>query len=198
MSCVFSIKNYMKFFSLLLFLFLMLSSCSSMLAISTATIITTTWYDSRTIGSQLDDNILKVYIYCVLNQNKQIKKYTRIVNTVYQGHVLLTGQSPSVGLIEEAVEMIIKIPGIKNIYNSIRQGPPISLQSILIDTLISNQIRFNFFTQKNRNIFNIKVIVENKEVFLLGRVTHEEGRYAKEISKNINGVKNVFPTFIYI
>lgn len=191
-------KNYVKFFSLILFSFLILSACSSMLVISTAAFVTTTWYDSRTVGSQLDDSVLKVHIYHALNQNKQIKKYTRIVNTVYQGHVLLTGQSPSVIFTEEAIKIIMKIHGIKSIYNAIRQDRPISLQSILIDMLISNQIRLNLFTQKNRHISNIKVIVENKEVFLLGRVTNKEGLYAKEISNNVYGVKNVFTVFIYI
>lgn len=185
------------FLSILCFVFV-LSGCSSILMVSSAAFVTTTWYDSRTIGSQLDDSVLKIQIYYVLNQNEQIKKFTRIISTVYQGNVLLTGQSPSISLSREAVKIVMKIHGIKNVYNVIRQNQPISLQKILIDTWISNQIRLNLFTQKNIHISNIKVVVENKEVFLLGKVTYQEGRDVEMLSRNISGVKGVFSKFTYV
>lgn len=187
----------MTFFLLLLFL-IALSACSSILTISTAALVATTWNDSRTIGMQLDDSILKIYIHRALNEHTEIKKFTRITSTVYQGNILLTGQSPSIALSKKAVQIVSSIHGVKNIYNAIRQSQPISFQDILIDSWISNQIRFNLFTQKNKNISNIKVLSENKEIFLLGKVTHEEGYYAKNIAKNCNGVKEVFTIFIYL
>lgn len=181
----------------ILFSFIMLSSCSSMLAIGTAAFVGTVWHDPRTIGSQLDDNVLKIQIYHALYKNKQIKNVTRIINTVYQNNVLLTGQSPSIALSQEAIKIVTNIPGIKNIYDAIRLEKPISFQNILLDSLISNQVRFYLFIQKNIHISNIKVISENREVFLLGEVTHAEGTHAEKIVKNINGVKNVFTAFVY-
>ncbi|CAD83578.1 possible lipoprotein [Candidatus Blochmanniella floridana] len=183
-------------FLLALFSFLTLSACSSMLTIGTAAFVTTTWYDSRTIGSQIDDNILKIHIYHALQKNKQIKQSTRIINTVYQGNILLTGQSPSTELSNQAIQIVMHIDGVKKIYNAIRQSQPISLQNILLDCLISSQIRFNLFTQKNVHINNIKVISENREIFLLGKLTLEERIYAEKVAKNIRGVKNVFTTCI--
>lgn len=187
--------------SLLLILFVMfiLQACSSMLAIGTAAFVTTTtWNDPRTIGTQLDDNILEKYITHTLNKYQHIKKKTRIINTVYQGNVLLTGQTPSLSLSEEAVQIVANIHGTRKIYNAIRQGQPICLQSIFSDIWISNQIRLNLLINQNVRASNIKVITENKEVFLIGQVNYSEGQYAEKLANTINGVRNVFTAFTYI
>lgn len=178
---------------------IILQSCSSMLALGTAAFITTTtWNDPRTIGTQLDDKILETYITHTLNKNQQIKKKTRIINTVYQGNVLLTGQSSSLVLSEKAIQIITHIHGTKKIYNAIRKKSPISLQTIFFDIWISNQIRLNLLIHKNIYTANIKVITEDKEVFLLGHLTHEEGKYAEKIANTTYGVKNVFIVFTYV
>lgn len=182
-------------FLLIMFVFVVLSSCSSMMTIGTAAFVTKVWNDPRTVGTQLDDNILKVQIYHALYQDKQIRNFARIANTVYQGNVLLTGQSPSSNLSQKAVQVVMRVNGIKKIYNAIRLGQPISLQQILLDSFISNQVRLNLFTQKNIHITKIKVISENQEVFLLGELTREEAINAERIAKRINGVKNVFTIF---
>ncbi|URJ29373.1 division/outer membrane stress-associated lipid-binding lipoprotein [Blochmannia endosymbiont of Camponotus modoc] len=183
---------------LILFAILTLQACcSGMLAIGTAAFITTTWNDPRTIGTQLDDNILENHIAHALKKNKHIKKSTRIKNTVYQGNVLLTGQTPSMSYSKEAIKIVMKINGTKNIYNAIRQDKPICIQSILTDAWISTQIRLIFFIKNDIHASNIKIITENKEVFLLGQVTHEESKYAEKIAHAIDGVKNVFTAFSY-
>ncbi|WP_331828488.1 division/outer membrane stress-associated lipid-binding lipoprotein [Candidatus Blochmannia sp. SNP] len=171
--------------------------CSSMLAIGTAAFITTAWHDPRTIGTQLDDNILETHIAYSFNKNQHIKKFARIKNTVYQGNVLLTGQAPSIFFIEEAIKIVTRTNGTKNIYNAIRQGTPICLRSIFIDTLITNQIRLSLFLKKDVHTSSIKIITENKEVFLLGQVTHSEGKCAEQIAKTTNGVRNVTTAFSY-
>ncbi|URJ26895.1 division/outer membrane stress-associated lipid-binding lipoprotein [Candidatus Blochmanniella camponoti] len=183
---------------LILFSILALQACcSGMLTIGTAAFITTAWNDPRTIGTQLDDNILENHIAHALKKNKHIKQSTRIKNTVYQGNVLLTGQTPSMSFAEEAIKIVMKINGTKNIYNAIRQDKPICIQSILTDTWISTQIRLNFFIKSDIHASNIKIITENKEVFLLGQVTHEESKCAEKTAHAIAGVKNVFTAFSY-
>lgn len=190
-------RNYIVLFISFLLTCTMLLSCSSMLAVGTAALVGTVWTDPRTIGAQLDDNMLKVCIYHALYQNKKIKHTARIINTVYQGNVLLTGQSPSITLIQEAVKIVSNIHGVKNIYNAVRLEQPISFQSVFLDSLLSNQVRLTLFIQKNINVSNIKVISENREIFLLGKVTQYEGMHAEKITKKISGVKKVFTVFIY-
>lgn len=176
-----------------------LQACSSILTIGTAALITTTtWNDPRTIGTQLDDKVLETYITHALNKNQHIKKNTRIINTVYQGNVLLTGQAPSHILSDKAVQIVKNIHGTQTIYNAIRKKTPISLQSIFFDIWISNQIRLNLICNSNIHSSNIKVLTEDQEVFLLGRVTYEEGQYVERLANTAYGVKNVFTAFTYI
>lgn len=185
--------------SLILITIIILQACSSMLAIGTAAFITTTtWNDPRTVGTQLDDKILETYITHTLRKNQQIKKTTRIINTVYQGDILLTGQSPSLLLSKKAIQIITNIHGTKKIYNAIRQKSPISLQATLFDVWISSQIRLNLLIRKNIHAANIKIVTEDQEVFLLGKVTYEEGQYIEKLANTTYGVKKVFTTFIYI
>lgn len=190
-------KKYITLLLLTFIFFTTLSSCSSICTIGAAAFITTAWNDPRTLGSQLDDNILKIHIYHALYHNKQIKNNTRIINTIYKGNVLLTGQAPSAFLSQEVIKIVSNIHGVKNIYNAIRLDQPISYYNILLDLFISNQIRINLFIHKNMHISKIKVISENREIFLLGEVTTEEGKNAEKIAKNVKGVKQVFTAFIY-
>lgn len=192
-------KLYTISLLLILFTMIILQACSSMLAVGTAAFITTTtWKDPRTIGTQLDDKILETYITHALHKDPYIKKKTRIINTVYQGNVLLTGQSPSLALSEQAVQIVKHMRGTKKIFNSIKKKSPISFQSILFDVWISSQIRLNLLIFQNMHTLNIKIITEDKEVFLLGQVTYEEGRYIEELVNTTYGVKNVFTAFTYV
>lgn len=184
---------------LILISIIILQACSSILAVGTAAFITTTtWNDPRTIGTQLDDKILETYITHILNKNQYIKNTTRIINTVYQGNVLLTGQSPSPLLTEKAVKIVTQIHGTKKIYNAIRKTLPISLQTIFFDIWISSQIRLNLLIRKNIHTSNIKIITEDKEVFILGQITYKEGQYIEKLANTTYGVKKVFIAFTYI
>ncbi|URJ25142.1 BON domain-containing protein [Candidatus Blochmannia ocreatus (nom. nud.)] len=157
--------------------------CSSLLAVGTATAITTAWNDSRTLGTQLDDNIIAINITYSLYKNSHIRQAARIKNTVYHGDVLLTGQSLSSALTEDAIKIIREINGTKKIYNAIRKKSPINLQSILRDMWITNKIRFNIFLKDNIYSSDIKITTENKEVFLIGKITPEKENILREIIK---------------
>lgn len=185
--------------SLILFITVTLQACTSILTVGTAAFITTTtWKDPRTIGTQLDDKILETYITHALNKNQNIKKNTRIINTVYQGNVLLTGQSPDLFLSQQAIHIVKNIHNTKKIHNAIRKKPPIPLQSILFDIWISSQIRLNLLIRHNIHTANIKIVTEDQEVFLLGQVTYSEGQYAENLANTTYGVKNVFTSFTYM
>ncbi|ELU2281801.1 BON domain-containing protein, partial [Escherichia coli] len=45
---------------------------------------------------------------------------------------------------------------------------------------------------------DVKVLTENGEVFLMGRVTEKEGQAAADIASRVAGVKHVITAFSYI
>ncbi|XOD70380.1 MAG: division/outer membrane stress-associated lipid-binding lipoprotein [Sodalis sp. (in: enterobacteria)] len=177
---------------------LMLQGCLCAVIVGTAAIVTKTSTDPRTFGRQVDDSTLEIRITNALANDQQLKKKTRIINTVYQSKVLLTGQVLTADLAKRANQIALDVDGVTQVYNEIRQGRPVLLKRICIDIWITTKIRSLFLTSNKVNFSNIKVTTENGEVFLLGILTNAEGKAAGEIASRINGVKRVTIAFTYL
>lgn len=177
---------------------LMLQGCVGMVVVSTAAVATKIITDPRTVGTQIDDGTLKVRVANALAKNHQLKKKARIINTVYQSKVLLTGQAPTLELAEGAKQITMSVNGATEVYNEIRQGQPASLGRTLMDTWITAKIRLQLLASDAVKSSNVKVTTENGEVFLLGLLTNIEGKTVAEIASKVNGVKHVTIAFTYL
>ncbi|EGY28853.1 putative periplasmic or secreted lipoprotein [Candidatus Regiella insecticola 5.15] len=154
--------------------------------------------DPRTLGTQIDDSKLEIFIAKALNKDpvlKKLKKKARVIATVYQKKVLLTGQVPDRASSERAKEIAMGVEGASEIYNEIRQGNIIDLATITNDTWITTQIRSLLLASDSVKFSNVKVTTENSEVFLLGLVTQQEEQAAADIASKVNGVKRVITVF---
>ncbi|OZI14450.1 osmotically-inducible protein OsmY [Sodalis-like symbiont of Philaenus spumarius] len=183
---------------LLLCTALMLQGCIGAVVVSTAAVAAKTATDPRTVGTQVDDGTLEARVANVLAKDQQLKKDARIVNTVYQGKVLLTGQAPTPKLAERAKQIAMGVAGATEVYNEIRQGQPVSLGRTSMDTWITTKIRSQLLASAAVKSSNVKVTTENGEVFLLGLVTNAEGKAAAEVASKVNGVKHVTTAFTYL
>ncbi|MGL9722308.1 division/outer membrane stress-associated lipid-binding lipoprotein [Sodalis sp. (in: enterobacteria)] len=177
---------------------LMLQGCVGAVVIGTAAVATKTATDPRTVGTQVDDGTLEARVANALAKDQQLKKEARIVNTAYQGKVLLTGQAPTPELTERAKQIAMGVDGATEVYNEIRQGQPVSLGRASMDTWITTKIRSQLLASDAVKSSNVKVTTENGEVFLLGLVTNAEGKAAAEVASKVNGVKHVTTAFTYL
>ncbi|WP_255555775.1 division/outer membrane stress-associated lipid-binding lipoprotein [Sodalis sp. CWE] len=184
-------------FGLLLSVNLMLQGCTSAIVAGAAAVAAKTITDPRTAGTQLDDTTLKIRIKYALDKDQQLKEKAHIINNVYYGKVLLLGQAPTNSLIEKANKIVRNVVGVTEIYNEIRQESPIKLNDTLVDIWITIQIYSEIFFNKAVKLSDIKVITENREVFLLGIVTCFEGKTAAKVASKVKGVKHVTTAFIY-
>lgn len=183
---------------ILLFTALMLQGCVGAVVVGTAAVATKTATDPRTVGTQVDDGTLEARVANALAKDQQLKKEARIVNTVYQGKVLLTGQAPTLELAKRAKQIAMGIDGATEVYNEIRQGQPVSLRRASMDIWITTKIRSQLLASDAVKSSNVKVTTENGEVFLLGLVTNAEDKAAAEIASKVNGVKHVTTAFTYL
>lgn len=183
---------------LLLCIVLMLQGCVGAVVMGTAAVATKAAIDPRTVGTQVDDGTLKVRVANALSKDEQLKKKTHVVNTTYQGKVLLTGQVPTLELAERAKQVAMGVDGATKVYNEIRQGQPVSLGRASMDTWITTKIRFQLLASDMAKSSNVKVKTENGEVFLLGLVTNAEGKVVSEVSSKVSGVKHVTTAFTYL
>ncbi|UVK79231.1 MAG: divisome-associated lipoprotein YraP [Sodalis sp. Ffu] len=183
---------------LLLFVAFIAQGCVGAVVVGTAAVATKTAIDPRTIGAQVDDSTLEARVANALAKDKQLNKEARVVNTVYNGKVLLTGQAPTSVQSERAKQITMGVDGATEVYNEIRHGGPVSLGRVSMDTWITTKIRSQLLVSDELKSFNVKVITENGEVFLLGLVTHAEGKIAAEVASKVSDVKHVITVFTYL
>ncbi|PHM69866.1 division/outer membrane stress-associated lipid-binding lipoprotein [Xenorhabdus kozodoii] len=190
----------MRLFSLLLVCFsaMLLQGCIGAAVVGSAAIATKAGSDPRTIGQQVDDTTLEARVSNAIIRDPQIKAQARVSVTVYQGKVLLTGQSPNMALAERAKQIASKVDGTNVIYNEIRQGNPITLGTISADAWLTTKVRSKILTSDAVKSSSIKVVTENSEVFLFGVVTQQEGAAAAKIASETSGVKRVTTAFTYL
>ncbi|AFP84903.1 division/outer membrane stress-associated lipid-binding lipoprotein [secondary endosymbiont of Ctenarytaina eucalypti] len=184
--------------SILLCAVVSLQGCVSAVVIGTTVVATKTSVDRRTIGTQVDDSTLEARIANALAKDQFINKNNRVINTVYQGKVLLTGQAPTPVIAARARKIAIGVDGTNEVYNAIRRGKPVSLGRASLDAWITTKVFSKLLVSDAVKSCNVKVITENSEVFLLGLVTHAEGKTAANIASKVTGVKHVYTAFTYL
>ncbi|CBJ82975.1 putative periplasmic protein [Xenorhabdus bovienii SS-2004] len=177
---------------------MLLQGCIGAAVVGSAAIATKAGSDPRSIGQQVDDGTLEARVSNAISKDPQIKAQARIIVTVYQGRVLLTGQSPDLQLADRAKQLASKVEGTEVVYNEVRQGNPVDLGTASVDTWLTTKVRSKILASDSVKSSNIKVVTENGEVFLFGIVTRQEGADAAKITSETSGVKRVTTAFTYL
>ncbi len=177
---------------------LLLQGCVAAAVVGTAAVGTKAVTDPRSVGTQVDDEVLELRGSNALSKDDQLRKEARISEIAYQGRVLLIGQSPDRELSVRAHQIALGVDGVREVYNEIRPGKPVSPATIAGDAWLTTKIRSHLLTSAGVKSSSVKVVTENSEVFLLGLVTEQEGRAASDVASQVNGVKRVTTAFSYI
>lgn len=186
-------KNYLKAL-LLVSAATLMQGCATAIVAGTMTAVSAA-NDPRTIGSQIDDNNIEVKAASELSKDDGIDKHTNLNVVSYDGTVLVVGQAPNQFLIDSALKIIKKIPGVRNVHNQIKIGTPASFSTQSNDVWITTKVKADLLTDESVKGHNIKVVTENKEVFLMGVVTPEQAGKAALIASKVAGVERVIKVF---
>lgn len=151
--------------------------------------------DRRTVGTQLDDQTAEGQVAYQWSKNESLKKSANLEIDIYNGVALVTGQAPSQVLIDEAIAAVETVEYIQKVHNQIRVGMPIEASAQAQDIWLASKVKTKLVADERIPSLQVKVIVQNGEVFLMGRVTNQEGTYAVDVARNINGVKRVVRAF---
>jgi osmotically-inducible protein OsmY len=171
------------------------SGCAVVAVGAAGTVAAVSANDRRTVGTQLDDTTTEGKIAYQLAQVDALKEYTNIQVNVYNGVALLTGQAPNDDLKQQAIAATQKVDNIVKIHNQIRIGSPINASTQANDIWIGSKIRANFVSDERVPTLNVQVIVENSEVFLMGKLSTLEANAAVDIARNVKGVSKVTRAF---
>lgn len=178
-------------FIVLTVLFAQISGCVSVVAVGAAGTAAVSASDRRTVGTQIDDKTIEARVNSAINKISGIDDNAAISIHAYNGQVLLTGQANQQSLIKSAGIAAAKVAEVTKVHNQIRLGAPIDATSTMNDIWLSTKIRTLMTADEKVPLLKLDLIVEDSEVFIMGKLTKQEATAAVEVARNVSGVTKV-------
>lgn len=151
--------------------------------------------DRRTTGTILDDQTIELKATHALKKEKELWNSSHLRVVSYNNVVLLLGQTPTPEFKELAEASLSDVARIRRIHNELSVAEPISLGARTQDSWITTKIKTQMLGSKEAPANRIKVVTEDKVVYLLGLTSPEEQMAATEIAQSISGVEKVVQVF---
>lgn len=154
-------------------------------------------YDHRTMEKIIQDQTIANDVIDQINTIPGLKNDSHISVTCFNQIVLLTGETPTEDLKQQAETMASKVDNVKHVYNQINIKGPTSSLTRASDTWITTKIKTIMLATKDLQSSTIKVVTENGTVYLMGIVKHEQADTAVDIARQVSGVQKVVKIFQY-
>lgn len=187
-----------RFFScLVLAAAFLLSGCGTILSKTTGNQPIGTDDSNRSFGSMVDDQLIETYIAANILKADQAFADANIGVTSYNGIVLLVGQVQSDRLKQLAGSTAKQVRNVRRVHNEIAVSGPISIPARTNDSWLKTKIKSRMLATKGTNPLEIKVVVENGVVYLMGLVSKAEADDAVDIAHKTYGVQKIVKVFEY-
>lgn len=153
--------------------------------------------DSRSFGTQLDDEAIENRAINAVRERTDIADQSHVEVVSYNRIVLLVGQTPTVSYKQTLAELVANVPNVRKVYNEMQVAGPRSALTAMSDATITTKIKTSLLTESDFPSGKIKVVTENGEVFLMGLITREQAVRATDIARGTGGVQKVVQLFEY-
>ena len=181
-----------------LFLLLLLNSC---VGSSTSGVFGTgvsVALDPRTLGTQIDDSIMQKNLQARLALTE--KKYIiKISVKVLDGRIFLRGKVDTAEEKLKITKMAWEIKGTRSVKNNIAIKQKFSFKNIVLDALITSQLRVALILNKNVSAANFNIDTINQKTYVFG-IAHSEDE-KKEIiqeAKQIVDLKELVTSILMV
>jgi osmotically-inducible protein OsmY len=146
----------------------------------------------------IDDEGIELKAQSRISENfKQYSDTMHLNVTSYNRIVLITGEVPSEE-VKSGIEKVVKdTQNVRNVINELVIAEPTSFGSRSNDALITSKVKSRFIEARKFQPNWVKVVTENKVVYLMGIVNHTEANDAAEIASTTSGVEKVVKVFEY-
>jgi osmotically-inducible protein OsmY len=184
---------------LVLLITLAMSSCTTILVETTGDEGIQEDPTERTTGARVEDEAIETKVLVNMKSQEPGLKNAHIDAVSYNGVLLLLGQVESEALKARATEIASQASAkIKRIHNEMEVSGKTSLVSRTNDTWINTKVRTRMMTNRDVPSDQIKIVVENGTVYLMGLISEMEGDNAANVARNVSGVSRVVKVFEYI
>lgn len=151
--------------------------------------------DRRTTGAQVEDQGIELRASDRIRQ-AGLGDGVRVNITSYNRKVLLSGDARTEKDKQDVERLVRDVNNVDGVFNEIEVVPFISsLTQRGKDSIITTQVKASLLDAKDLQASAIKVVTENKVVYLLGIVTERESKRAAEIARGVNDVRKVVRLF---
>lgn len=152
--------------------------------------------DRRTLGAQTEDKIILLKGENTASNLVGGKGHVNV--TSFNRKVLLTGEVQNEAMKQAVGNAIAQIENVEAVVNELVIAAPSSLTSRSSDTLITGKVAASFVDDKQLFSQSLKTVTERGTVYLMGRVTEQEGNRAARVASGVSGVQRVVKVFDYI
>ena len=190
----------MKIYRVFAFLILVtLASCSTILVNTTNRDGMQEDPTERTTGAIIEDRSIETKIAVNMQAIEPAFRKSSFDVISHNGVVLLIGQVESSELKSKATEIASKASTkIKRIHNEIEVSGRTGILSRGNDTWIATKVRTLMLANAEVPSGQVRVVVENGAVYLMGIISQSEGDNAANIARNVTGVTKVVKVFEYL
>ena len=149
--------------------------------------------DRRTSGIQLEDESIELRASSRINDLLGNRAHVNVNSFNLQ--VLLTGEVPSDKDRQAAGKLAGEVENVRTVLNELTIAPNSTYSDRSHDLLISGKVKASIIDNKDLVVNAFKVVCEQGNVYLMGRVTQNEANKVTEIARNTSGVKMVTRVF---
>lgn len=155
-------------------------------------------YNHNSIEKSMNDQYITFRCYHAIDIESNHFKNANINVATFNHTVLLSGQVPQIEQKMEAEEIVKTVEGVGQVYNWIQVEKPISHLARMKDAWITTEIKAKLIASTDLDSSQVKIVTENKRVFLMGILRPSEARAAVQAASKTAGVKEVVKLFFYL
>jgi osmotically-inducible protein OsmY len=176
------------------------SACAPVVVGGAAATTASLAHDRRTTGSVVEDNAIKARVVSALHDDSELERNSHINVSVFNGWVLLSGETPTEAFRSRAGDITRKQEKVRRVYNELTIAAPSSMMTRSSDTWITTKVKSSLvgLDIEGFDPTRVKVVTENGTVFLLGLVYHAEADAAVAEAQKVSGVQRVVKLFEYL
>lgn len=171
-----------------------LSGCGLLLVGGTAATTASVATDRRTTGEQVEDQAIELKAGAEMRSLFPDDK-ARVNVTSYAGLVLLTGDVPTQQDKQRAENSVKQVQKVKKVINELRVGEATPISVRTNDTWLTSKVKSTLINTKGVPTRTIVVTTERGIVYLMGKVTAQEGQMAGTATSGVSGINKVVKLF---
>jgi osmotically-inducible protein OsmY len=152
--------------------------------------------DRRTLGAQTEDK--SIVVKGLARMQNVVAAGSHVNVTSFNRRVLLSGEVPDAASKEAAEREIKNMEGVLGVFNELEIAGASGFGARSNDTLVTSKVVASLVDAQDLSAHVFKVTTERGIVYLMGRVTQNEGTRAANIASGVSGVQRVVTLFEYI